>query len=321
MTFGNTDVFNEALQGRYGKATDIKDYIAKAQAQNYESHRAMMEAYGLHKYHTATGVVQWMGSNPWPGLIWHTYDYYLYPAGTYYGMRKSMEPLHIMYSYANNEVDITNSLLQKFSGLKAKADIYNLDGRLKYSNHITTGVEPDSIQKCFVLPRIDSLSDTYFLRLQLSDVSGEVKSINWYWLSKKPDELDWVKSKWYMTPQTAYTDFSALQNIAPTSLKMLHTTGKKYDSSLHTIIITNTGKTVAFQTHIRVVKSGTEEDILPVLFSDNYFELAPGETRTITCSYANKDAKDVTPEFITTAWNLDLAKCKATGKVRFEALK
>ncbi len=208
-------VFDDALQGRYGKATDIKDYIAKAQAQNYESHRAMMESYGLHKYHTATGVVQWMGSNPWPGLIWHTYDYYLYPAGTYFGMRKSMEPLHIMYSYANNEVDVTNSLLQHFSGLKAKADIYNLDGALKYSKKITTSVEPDSIQKCFVLPQIDSLSDTYFLRLQLSDVSGEVKSINWYWLSKKPDVLDWVQSKWYMTPQTAYADFSALQNTSP----------------------------------------------------------------------------------------------------------
>src|SRR5664279_6040128 len=104
MTFGNTQVFNDALEGRYGKATDIKDYVAKAQAQNYEAHRAMMESFGLHKYHTATGVVQWMGSNPWPGLIWHTYDYYLYPAGTYFGMKKSMEPLHVMYSYQSNEI-------------------------------------------------------------------------------------------------------------------------------------------------------------------------------------------------------------------------
>ena len=101
MTFGNTKVFNAALIGRYGNPANIKQYIAEAQAQNYEAHRAMMEGYGLHKYNTATGVVQWMGSNPWPGLIWHTYDYYLYPAGTYFGMKKSMEPLHVMYSYAN----------------------------------------------------------------------------------------------------------------------------------------------------------------------------------------------------------------------------
>ncbi len=321
MTFGNTQVFNDALEGRYGKATDIKDYIAKAQAQNYESHRAMMESYGLHKYHTATGVVQWMGSNPWPGLIWHTYDYYLYPAGTYFGMKKSMEPLHIMYSYANNEVDITNSLLQKFSGLKARADIYNLDGALKYSKNMTTSIEPDSIQKCFVLPQINDLSDTYFLRLQLNDAKGDVKSINWYWLSKKPDVLDWVKSRWYMTPQTEYADFSALQYIGKTSLKISYTTEKKQDSSLHTVIITNTGKTVAFQVHLRALKGRSGEDILPVIFSDNYIELAPGETRTILCSYAHKDAKGAIPFFVTSAWNLDLTKCKAAGKVGFEDQK
>ena len=321
MTFGNTQVFDDALEGRYGKATDIKDFIAKAQAQNYESHRAMMESYGLHKYHTATGVVQWMGSNPWPGLIWHTYDYYLYPAGTYFGMKKSMEPLHIMYSYANNEVDITNSLLQKFSGLTAKADIYQLDGTLKYSKNITTSIEPDSIQKCFVLPQISDLSETYFLRLQLSDAKGDMKSINWYWLSTKPDVLDWVKSKWYMTPQSGYADFSALQNIGKTSLKMVYTNGKKYDSTLHKIIITNTGKTVAFQVHLRALKGRSGDDILPVIFSDNYIELAPGETRTIFCSYANKDAKGAEPFFVTSAWNLDLAKCKAAGNARFENQK
>jgi exo-1,4-beta-D-glucosaminidase len=318
MTFGNTDVFNVALEGRYGKATDIKDYIAKAQAQNYEAHRAMMESYGLHKYHTATGVVQWMGSNPWPGLIWHTYDYYLYPAGTYYGMKKSLEPLHVMYSYANNEVEITNSLLQNFPGLKVKAQIYNLDGSLKYTKNITTSVESDSIQKCFVLPQIDDLSDAYFLRLQLNDAKGEMKSINWYWLSTKPDVLDWVKSKWYTTPQTAYADYSALQNIGKTSLKISYRSESLHDSSLHTIIITNTGKTVAFQIHLRALKGKSGDDILPVIFSDNYIQLAPGESRTILCSYANKDAKGVEPYFVTSAWNLDVAKSKASDKVAFE---
>jgi exo-1,4-beta-D-glucosaminidase len=275
----------------------------------------------LHKYHTATGVVQWMGSNPWPGLIWHTYDYYLYPAGTYFGMKKSMEPLHIMYSYANNEVDITNSLLENFSGLKAKAEIYNLDGTLKYSKNITTSVEPDSIQKCFVLPQINDLSDAYFLRLQLNDAKSDVKSINWYWLSKKPDVLDWPKSKWYMTPQTQYADFSALQYLGKTPLKMSYTSEKKLDSTSHTIVITNNGKTVAFQVHLRALKGKSGEDILPILFSDNYIELAPGEARTILCSYADKDVMGANPFFVISAWNLDLPKCKAPGNIRFEDQK
>jgi len=124
-----------------------------------------------------------------------------------------------------------------------------------------------------------------------------------------------------MTPQTGYADFSALQNIGKTPLKMLYTTGKKYDSTLHRVIITNTGKTVAFQVHLRALKGKSGDDILPVIFSDNYIELGPGETRTILCSYANKDAKGATPFFVTSAWNLDLTKCKATGNVAFEGQK
>jgi exo-1,4-beta-D-glucosaminidase len=318
MTFGNTDVFNDALQGRYGKATDIKDYIAKAQAQNYEAHRAMMEAYGLHKYHTATGVVQWMGSNPWPGLIWHTYDYYLYPAGTYFGMKKSMEPLHIMYSYGGNEVDITNSLQQSFTGLTAEATIYNLDGSVKYSNKITGGVEPDSIFKCFTLPTVDGLSDTWFLRLQLTDANGVVKSINWYWLSGKADILDWKKSKWYMTPETGYADYSALQTLGKTALKVTHASEKKADSTIHDLTITNTGKTVAFQVHLRALKGRSGDDILPVIFSDDYLELAPGESRTIRCSYADRDASEATPFFVVSAWNLDAKANIGPANAEFE---
>src|SRR6185312_14532033 len=49
--FGNTHIFDDALNNRYGKSDNIKDYVAKAQVMNYEGHRAMMEAYGLKKYH------------------------------------------------------------------------------------------------------------------------------------------------------------------------------------------------------------------------------------------------------------------------------
>lgn len=317
MTFGNTKVFNEALENRYGKPLDIKQYVAEAQAQNYEAHRAMMEGYGLHKYNTATGVVQWMGSNPWPGLIWHTYDYYLYPAGTYFGMKKSMEPLHVMYSYADNEVDVINSLLTKFSGLRAEATIYDLDGSQKYINSSVVDVDGDGTAKCFKLPAAEGFSDTYFLRLQLTDDKGAVRSINWYWLSKKGDVLNWKKSKWYTTPETSYTDYTGLQSLGKTSLKVSYYTDKKADSTYHAVTITNSGKTVAFQVHLRALKGQRGDDILPVIFSDNYIELAPGESRVIRVSYANKDAKGTMPYLLTTAWNLDIGSSQSDRQAGF----
>lgn len=318
MKFGNTDVFNEAIINRYGKPDDIRNYIAKAQAQNYEAHRAMMEAYGLHKYNTATGVIQWMGSNPWPGLIWHTYDYYLNPAGTYFGIKKALEPLHIMYAYGSSEVAITNSLLHSFQNLRATATIYNKDGKQMYTNTITTSVEADGTQKCFDLPEVDNLSDSYFLRLQLDDSHGKVVSINWYWLSRKKDKLDWAKSNWWMTPQSAYADYSSLQYLKKTSLAVTIRSHKSSDSTLHHLTVKNTGSTVAFQVHIRAISKQSGDDILPVIFSDNYLELAPGESRVITCSYADQDRKGSHTDFEVSAWNLEIAGSKKEGSVVFK---
>jgi len=278
----------------------------------------MMEAYGLKKYNTATGVVQWMLANPWPSLIWHTYDYYLYPAGSYFGMKESMQPLHVMYSYKSNAVDITNSFLQKFDGLSVKADIYNLDGTNKYSNTVTTSVDEDGIKECFALPNISDLSGTYFLRLELKDADGKTKDINWYWLSQKSDELNWKKSKWYYTPESSFTDYTALNNMPQSSVDVEHSSDKNADSTTHKITIKNTGKAVAFFVHVRVLKAKKTDDILPVIFSDNYISLAPGESRTIECTYSDKDAGEVTPFVLISGWNLNAAQSKGEKNVGFE---
>ena len=303
MKFGTTKVFNAALFARYGKVHDMKEYARKAQAQNYEAHRAMMEAYGLHKYNTATGVIQWMGSNPWPGLIWHTFDYYLNPGGTYFGIKKAMEPLHVQYSYATNSVSLVNSKLKPAKGLVVLAEIYNLQGRSVYQKSIQTAVGADSTQSAFTLPNtIDGLSDTYFLRLELKNAAGKPVSINWYWLSKKKDALNWAKSNWWMTPQTAYADYTSLQNMPSTSLavkksKEIIRNSKKEggDSVRHLIKLTNTGKAVAFQVRVRAAEKNTDgtfgADILPAIYNDNFIELAPGESRTIICTYSLKDAR------------------------------
>jgi exo-1,4-beta-D-glucosaminidase len=318
MQFGNTKIFDTALYARYGKPESIKEYLAFAQAQNYEGHRAMMEAYGLKKYSQATGVVQWMLSNPWPSLIWHTYDYYLYPAGTYFGMKKSMEPLHVMYSYKSNSVNIVNSLAQNFMGLKVKAEVYDRNGAVKFSKSVTLSVGDDGTTMCFVIPEISGLTGTYFLRLELQNDKGKVESINWYWLSPKKDELSWKKSKWYYTPQSAFTDFSDLKTLPATTLSVSHSSSKNGAETSHKITITNTGKAVAFFVHLRALNEKGGTDILPVIFDDNYLSLAPGESRTIDCTYENRYAGSGTPYISVSGWNINTSNSKIGNDAGFE---
>ncbi|MFZ0732133.1 MAG: type IV toxin-antitoxin system AbiEi family antitoxin [Candidatus Sulfotelmatobacter sp.] len=102
------NVFTEALNKRYGPSNSAEEYSMKAQVQVYEAHRAMMEAYGRNKY-TSTGIIQWMLNNAWPSMIWHLYDWYLRPGGSYFGVKKACEPLHVQYSYYDQSIVILNS--------------------------------------------------------------------------------------------------------------------------------------------------------------------------------------------------------------------
>jgi exo-1,4-beta-D-glucosaminidase len=134
----------------------------------------------------------------------------------------------------------------------------------------------------------------------------------------KGDSLNWKKSKWYYTPQAAYADYSALQKLPKTKLSVTHTNQAKGDSTTSTVSITNTGKAVAFFVHLRALKDKDGDDILPVIFSDNYISLAPGESRTIECTYANKDAQSASPYLQASAWNIDIAKSTIGNNAGFD---
>ena len=130
--FGDIKVFTEALTARYGESRSVEEYAMKSQVMAYEGERAMFEAFTARKY-TATGVIQWMLNNAWPSLIWHLYDYYLRPGGSYFGAKKGCEPLHIQYSFDDRSVVVVNSYNRSFEGLTASAKVYNLDMSEKFS--------------------------------------------------------------------------------------------------------------------------------------------------------------------------------------------
>jgi exo-1,4-beta-D-glucosaminidase len=223
-----------------------------------------------------------------------------------------------MYSYQSNAVDIINGYPEKYSGLKVTARVYNLDGTEKFSKEVQTEVAADGTKQCIDLPQIDGLSGVYFLRLELKDAKGEIHSINWYWLSAKKDELNWNKSTWFYTPQSAFTDYTGLKNLPATTLSVHHTTTKADGSTRHKITITNTGKSVAFFVHIRMLKGKGGDDILPVIFEDNYLLLAPGETRTIDCSYEDRYAGEGAPYLQVSGWNVDAAHSEIGKDAGFE---
>ncbi len=288
--FTTVNVFTEGLNRRYGTATSLDDYERKAQAVTYDGQRAMFEAYGRNKY-TSTGVIQWMLNNAWPSLIWHLYDYYLVPAGGYFGTRKAMEPIHVQYDYDNHSVSVVNSKDEDFKSLKVSARLLNIDSKEVAAKDDVIDLPADASVKAFELPKPENLSTTYFLKLRLHDAAGKLVSDNFYWLSTKPDTMDWAKRRGTAyTPQQDFGDLSGLNSLPQVKLEITTDARGEGDRSIVRVKVKNPSASVAFMVHPRLTQGKDGFDIVPVFWDDNYFSLLPGEEKSVEARYARSSA-------------------------------
>jgi exo-1,4-beta-D-glucosaminidase len=302
--FKTINVFSEALTNRYGKSDSVEDFAIKSQMQTYEGVRAMYEAYSRNKYQSA-GVIQWMLNNAWPSMIWHLYDYYLRPAGGYFGAKRALEDLHPIYGYDDHSIWVVSRPYTEAKRLKLITKIYNLDATEKFSQENPLDAGPDSTAKIFTLPDVSGLSNTYFLVLRLEDSTGKQVGSNFYWLSTKPETIDWAKSTWYMTPTSSYADFTAISQLPKVKLKYTDHTERKGEDSVTHLTIENPSKNLAFFVRLKVDKGPKGEEILPIVWEDNYISLVPGEKREITATYRTSELGAAKPVVEVGGWNVD----------------
>jgi exo-1,4-beta-D-glucosaminidase len=299
--FKNINIFTKALDSRYGPAKNVREYAAKSQLMTYEGERAMFEGYAANRY-ASSGVIQWMLNNAWPSLIWHLYDYYLMPAGGYFGTKKACEPVHIQYAYDDQSVVVVNTTNQLLRHVKVTAHLYDLQMMEKFAQTTEVDVSADSNLKAFQIPAIKDLSTTYFLKLSLES-AGQTLSSNFYWLSTKADVLDTRGTKWYYTPVSSYADMTELATLPAVNLKVSGSAGRRGGEELARVSLMNPSRDLAFFVHLQIKRRETEDDILPVFWNDNYISLLPGEQREITATYAAKDLGNQRAFLVVEAWN------------------
>jgi exo-1,4-beta-D-glucosaminidase len=302
--FKTISVFSTALANRYGKSNSVEDFAFKSQLQTYEGVRAMYEAYSRNKYQ-ATGVIQWMLNNAWPSMIWHLYDYYLRPGGGYFGAKRAMEALHPIYGYDDHSIWVVSSQYEDAKGLKLTTKVYNQDMTEKFSHEDSLDAGADSTAKILTLPDISGLSPVYFVLLRLTDSTGKLAGSNFYWLSTKPETIDWAKSTWWMTPTDSYADFSALAQLPKVKLKVSDRTERKGGESYTHVTIENPSRNLAFFVRLKVSKGEKGEEILPVVWEDNYISLLPGEKREVTAIYHARELGAEKPAVEVSGWNAE----------------
>ena len=71
------------------------------------------------------------------------------------------------------------------------------------------------------------------------------------------------------------------------------------------VTVENPSKTVAFFVRLKIAKGKGGEEILPVVWQDNYISLLPGEKREITATYRASSLGAAKPELEVSGWNVE----------------
>jgi hypothetical protein len=273
--------FNQMIEKAFGQAKDGKEFTEHAQWINYNGYRGMFEGRSMFRQ----GLLLWMSHPAWPSMVWQTYDYYLEPTAAYFGCKKACEPIHIQWNPVFDEIEVVNYNARDRVGLTAKAQVLNMDGSVQWEKETTLDCKEDSTVTCFKLKFPKTLSSVHFIKLTLTEGS-KVISENFYWRGIEDGN---------------YRALRDLPVVKPEQSTRVERSGN--DWILRTTL-NNTSKYPALMIRLKVVGKNTNQRILPVLYSDNYISLMPGEEKVITMKLKNKDTGGEKPAVEISGFNL-----------------
>jgi exo-1,4-beta-D-glucosaminidase len=126
-------------------------------------------------------------------------------------------------------------------------------------------VERDSV------PVLKDAPPTYLVKLELYSREGTLLSENLYALSEKED----------------LSLLATLPKVMPEKQVTVSERGEEY---LISVVLTNKSEGISFFNRLAVC-GGDGQEVAPVIWSDNFVTLMPGEQRTLTAVVAKSDVK------------------------------
>jgi mannosylglycoprotein endo-beta-mannosidase len=281
--------FPTSLAVRYGRIRNLADFVRKGQLATFEAFRAMYEGRNSEMFKATTGVITWMSHPAQPSFVWQLYHYDLEPNAALYAVKKACETVHVQFNEENREIEVVNNRPDALSALQVKALIYRFDGTLDSQKTYPVAQAPGSgtikVAPIEVGARISPL---YFIKLELSDGSGQLLSSNFYWQHVAQDQFEGL-----MQLPTVMLDAEA----------SAHAEG---DKTIVTVTLHNNTSHVALLSHLQLHQQKSGRRVLPVFYSDNYISLLPGESSTVAVEAATQDLQGDSPLIELDGYNVDV---------------
>ena len=246
--------FNDAVWSMFGEPKDAEQFCQWAQWVNYDAYRAIFESRSEQR----RGIQLWMSHSAWPTFVWCTYDYWFDPTAAFFGCRKACEPLHVMWNPLKKTVEVVNVSAGDRTGLSVRGRVLDMYGKELYAHESVIDSREDSTAPVFGMEEPDL--EVYYYSFDLLD-AGDTVSTNFYVLGRETDNL------------------KALHQLGKASVA---SETEKIADGMVRVTLTNTGDVPAMMVRLMATDGRDGERLLPVFYSDNYFHLMPGESRTVT---------------------------------------
>lgn len=270
-----------AVNRRYGPSTSAEMFASKAQLAHYESTRAQFETFAANGWASHKMTIYWMLNSHWPSFYGNLFDYYLRPGGAYYGAKKGLRPLSVVFdSYAADRssanVTVVNQTPAQQRGLRVRVRIYDLQGKVR-TDRTAEGISVGSgdAVRAMTLPRGPADSPVFFVRCQLLDAAGKPLTENLYWQSQQRDDLGRPENdSAFDLTQTSWADMTALNYMPKTPLVV----SARHDGDGRVVIrLQNQTSSVAFFERAEILSERDGDEILPIEYDDNYVTVFPQE--------------------------------------------
>ncbi|MFL6601448.1 MAG: glycosyl hydrolase 2 galactose-binding domain-containing protein [Steroidobacteraceae bacterium] len=272
---GNGDVasFMSAMQRQLGAPVNLADFERKAQMMNYVSYRAVFEGFQAHLWSRNSGRLLWMTHPSWPSNTWQIYSSDYDTQASYYGVKSACEPVHAQMNLPDYTLAVVNTTRQERRNLTLTSRIFSLDGHVlaHRSDKVNAGANATTNLKPLNLTAILAQSDLVLVVLTLDAPGGVRVSENIYWQGR--DEASQQK----------------LNSLARQTLTVTAHAARQAEQTVVSVELQNRGSVPALAAKLTAVDDDGKR-VLPVLYSDNYLTILPGEPRRveIRCPSGNR---------------------------------
>lgn len=310
------DSIRAAVDNRYGPSNSAVDFTRKAQLAHYENVRAQFESFGALGFESHKMIIFWMLNNHWPSFFGHLFDYYMKQGGGYFGAKKALQPLGLVFDYyatgdrSEGKVYLVNQSPEDLTNLSVVASLYDIDGKLKHQHNAdVASAATASSTVALTLPRYDDLGPVYFIRLQLKNGSSELLAESTYWQASHEDIPVGMDPNAMMDAmvlkQDQWADFTALNSMPQVKLaSKVEELDAKGDLRRFQISLENPTEHVAFFVRAELHLDEQSGEILPITYSDNYVTVYPGETLQIEAEVNKSQLQEQAPLIFVEGYNV-----------------